>query len=153
MKTSANPQWTKFSDKCAVELVPAPRLRRVVILSGWFFMLIGLFIILQMPVPVSLKLILTGVWIADCLWGLKRQVAGNARVHRIMIDTRGVVECLDSSGNFYQIQLLKGSAVLQRCAWLRLRFPDGQHYVELLSKIDCPATTWRRLLLLWRHAL
>ena len=153
MKTSVDPQWTKSSGKCAIELVPVPRLRRVVIVSGWIFMQIGLFIIVQMPLAVPIKLILIAAWIADCLWGLKRQVAGNVKVKRIKIDTVGVVECLDQSGYSHKIQLLKGSVVLQRWAWLRLRFPDGQHYVELLSKIDCPATTWRRLQLLWRHAL
>jgi hypothetical protein len=116
-------------------------------------MLIGLLIILQMPLMMPMRLTLIGVWIGDCLWGLKRQVDGNAKVQRIRIDTRGVVECLDPSGKYIEIQLLKGSAVLQRCAWLRLRFPEGQHYVELFSRIDCPVTTWRRLLLLWRHAL
>ncbi len=141
------------SDKCAIELIPVPRLRALVMTSGCLFLAIGLAIIGHLPIPAVAKIALAGVWIADCVFGLRRQARGNARVHGIRIDVRGVAQGLDEFSKPHKIQILKGSAVLQRWAWLRLRFADGSHYVELWRRKDCPPTTWRRLQLIWRHAL
>jgi hypothetical protein len=121
--------------------------------SGWLFLLLGLAIILHLKVAIIVKIILAVAWTTDCVWGLTRQGGGNARVRRILINVRGTVEGLDSSGKLHELQLLKGSAVLRHCGWLRLRFADGLHYVELISSFDCPKSTWRRLQLIWRHAV
>ena len=121
--------------------------------SGWLFLLVGLAIILHLQVAIIVKVILALAWTADCVWGLTRQGDGNARVRRILINVCGTVEGLDSRGKSHELQLLKGSAVLKHCGWLRLRFADGLHYVELISSSDCPESTWRRLQLIWRHAV
>jgi hypothetical protein len=122
-------------------------------MSAWLFLLVGLAIILHLQVAIIVKVILALAWTADCVWGLARQGHGNARVRRILINVRGTVEVLDAYGKSHELQLLKGSAVLKHCAWLRLRFADGLHYVELISRFDCPESTWRRLQLIWRHAV
>ena len=121
--------------------------------SGGLFLLAGLAIILHLQVAIIMKVILAVAWTADCMRGLARQGKGNARVRRLLINVHGAVEGRDFRGKSHELQLLKGSAVLQHCAWLRLRFADGLHYVELVSSFDCPESTWRRLQLIWRHAV
>jgi hypothetical protein len=58
-----------------------------------------------------------------------------------------------STGKSEEIQIGRGSVVLRHWAWLRLSFDDGLHYVEFVMRRDCTPTLWRRLHLIWRHAL
>ena len=121
--------------------------------SGWLLLLLGLAIIGHLHAPIEMKVVLGGAWIADTLLELKRQARGHIRIRRLMLDPQGNMVGHDSFGKELKIQILKGSVVLRHWAWLRLGFADGSYYVEFIRRRDCRLATWRRLQLIWRHAV
>ena len=125
----------------------------LILLSGCLFLVAGLGITAQLPIDRSLKIILAALWLADTLRELARQSCGQTRVRCLMVDASGRVAGRSILGKDKELQILKGSVLLHRWAWLRLGFDDGLHYVEWLFKADYPPESWRRLQLLWRQAL
>lgn len=153
MKELAKSRRTASSVKFSLELAPTSRSRKLVLLSGGLFLVAGLGITVQLPIDQTLKINLAAIWLADTLRELARQWRGQARVRCLMLDASGRVAGRSISGKDKELQILKGSVVLHRWAWLRLGFDDGLHYVEWLFKADYAPESWRRLQLLWRHAL
>jgi len=113
----------------------------------------GIAIILQLHAVIWVKILLFVAWIADTVRELTSQARGYARVQRLLVEPGGDTFGYDRFGKKHEIHLLKGSVVLRHWSWLRLGFDDGLHYVELFMRRDSPAPTWRRLQLIWRHAL
>jgi len=122
-------------------------------LSGWLLLFLGLVIIGHLHAAIGIKVVLGAVWIADTMRELRRQTRGCARVCRLALDSQGQMTGLDALGKDQKIQILKGSVVLRRWAWLRMGFDDGEYYVEFIRRRDCQSATWRRLQLIWRHAV
>lgn len=141
------------SAKCAVELIPTRRCRRVVTFSGGLFLLLGLAIIFHLQAAVVVKFLLALLWSGDTVLEIRRQLRGHARVRRLRLDPQGRMTTHNAVGKTEETQILKGSIVVRHWACLRLGFDDGLHYVELLSRTDCPPGDWRRLQLVWRQAL
>ncbi len=153
MRELAKSRRTASSVRCSIELVPTSRSRKLILLSGGLFLLAGLGITAQLPIDRTLKIILAAIWLADTLWELAPQSRGHSRVRCLVLDSTGRVAARSKSGEDEELQMLKGSVLLRRWAWLRLGFDDGLHYVEWLFQADFPPETWRRLQLLWRQAL
>ncbi len=122
-------------------------------LSGWLLLLLGLAIIGHWHAPLEVTVVIAFAWIVDTLRELRRQARGHTRVRHLKLDSQGKMIGHDSFGKEHKIQILKGSVVLRHWAWLRLGFDDGSYYVEFIRRRDCRSATWRRLHLIWRHAV
>ncbi len=120
-------------------------------LSGWLLLLLGIVIVGHLHTAIEIRVILGAAWTADTLRELRRQMRGFARVHGMALDPQGRMIGHDALGKAQDIQILKGSVVLRRWAWLRLGFDDGLYYVEFIRRRDCRSATWRRLHLIWTH--
>lgn len=133
------------------ELDPSPALRRFVLLSGFVALLAGTAIIMHLPLPLTLRGVLCIIWIVDCSGELKRMQRGNARISRLQLDANGDIFATGPAGRSDYLELLSGSVVLSRLAWLRLRFPDGSAAAELLTGDPLRNPQWHRLQLIWQQ--
>lgn len=95
------------------------------------------------------RLLLLALWIALGRHEWRRQVTGFRRVTSIRIHENGALESIDARGTVEALQLLGGSVVLRRMAWLRLKFADGSHYGELLCGDTDRNPGWHGLQLTW----
>jgi hypothetical protein len=69
----------------------------------------------------------------------------------IRLDANGNIAGLGPDGRFEALTLLSGSVLMSRVGWLRVRFPDGSRYGELLRGDPARDLEWQRLQLIWRH--
>lgn len=111
----------------------------------------GFVLIIRLPVAAWIRLGLAIVWIASQVWQIGKLSRGAARVRAIRLgpDFASVV---DRRGREEPVQIMSGSVVLPRLAWLRLRLSDGSHYGELLRSNPARDRHWRYLQILWRQA-
>ena len=133
------------------ELVPSPALRKFVLLSAAVAMLTGTAIIMHLPLSLTLRGVLCSIWILDCSGELKRLRRGSARICRLQLDANGDIFATGPGGRSEYLELLSGSVVLSRLAWLRLRFPDGSVAAELLAGDPRRDPRWHRLQLIWQQ--
>lgn len=113
--------------------------------------LAGTLLILLMPLTGGWRLVMCLLWMASSSLELHAQWRGMRRIDRIRIHSGGRVEGLGPGGDWQSLEVLSGSMVLERCAWLRLRFADGLQYGEWLWCDATQAGDWRRLQLVWRQ--
>ena len=135
----------------SAELLPDQGLRNVVTLSGAIAAIAGFALIIHMPLSAISRLVLLAIWLAHGgfeLWGLART---SARVSRIGINQLGEVWVVDSAGQRLPVALLRGSMVLGRFAWIRIRFEDGRKYTELVSGNAVKDRQWHRFQLIWKQ--
>ena len=132
------------------DLKPDPDLRKIVMLAGCAAFLVGLLLLIRLPVSVPIRLALVVPWLIVSIRELGRQSRG---VHRIRSIRLGVGEALviDRQGRQAPVQIMSGSVVLQKVAWLRLRFADGLICGELLRGDAAHNEHWRHLQILWRQ--
>ena len=133
------------------DLIPHRRLRRLPLLSGCAALLIGAVLIVRMPLPGLLRYPFCLAWLAFCVYEIQTysRTAAALRVLRIRAD--GTVDGRLQDGRWQRLQMLPGSIVLSRIAWLRLRLPDGRNYGELLRHSAGDGRQWHRLQLIWRQ--
>lgn len=119
-------------------------------LSGCAAVIIGLALLLHLPLTALMRLPLIACWLFACVRQLGRQSRGVQRVTaiRLGVDEATVV---DRQGRLSPARIMSGSVVLARFAWLRLQFPDGLIYGELLHGDAARNEQWRRLQILWRQ--
>jgi len=115
-------------------------------------MITGFILILLMPLAPLWRFLLAAAWIGESLRELRALIRGAARLQLIRLDADGNVAGLGPDGRFEVLTLLPGSMVLSRLGWLRVRFPDGSHYGELLRGDPAKDLEWQRLQLIWRHS-
>ena len=132
-------------------LTPEPLLRQCVLLFGGAAMLIGIALILFMPLATPWRFLLVVAWVSESYRELRVLVRGAARLRRIRLDAEGNVSGQNPDGRREILTLLTGSIVLSRVGWLRVRFPDGGSYGELLRGDPARDLEWQRLQLIWRH--
>ncbi len=139
------------SREFSADLVPEPRLRNLVMLSGAIAALAGFALIIHMPLNAVMRMVLAVSWIMYC--GLELHTRSNAasRVARIGINTRGEIWITGRAGQAVPVELLAGTVVIERLAWLRIRFEDGRKYGELLSGNNLRDIQWHRFQLIWQH--
>lgn len=113
--------------------------------------LAGTLAILTLPLDWILRAPLALIWLLDGWRELGSLKRGAARLHGLRLDASGTVRGITPDGRIECLELLSGSLVLKRLAWLRLRFPDGLAYGEFLRGDPGHDPQWRRLGLIWRH--
>jgi len=133
-------------------LTPEPRLRQCLLVFGWLAMISGLILIVLMPLAPVWRILLAAGWVGENLRELRGLVRGARRLSLIRLDADGNIAGLGPDGRREDLVLLSGSMVLSRLGWLRLRFPDGSRYGELLRGDPARDLEWQRLQLIWRHS-
>ena len=139
------------SREFSAELLPDRGLRNVVMLSGAIATIAGFALIIHMPLGAISRLVLLTFWLAhSCfeLWDLART---SARVTRIGISQLGEAWVVDSVGQQIPVALLRGSMVVARFAWIRIRFEDGRKYTELVGGNTVKDRQWHRFQLIWKQ--
>ena len=114
-------------------------------------MLTGIGLILFMPLATRWRFLLIVAWVGESCRELRALVRGAARLRSIRLDSEGHVSGRNKEGRNEVLTLLTGSIVLSRVAWLRVRFPDGGRYAELVWGDPARDLEWQRLQLIWRH--
>jgi hypothetical protein len=122
----------------------------IVMLSGCAALLVGLVLLMRLPLPVPIRLPLIALWLLSSVRQLGRQSRGVQRVKAIRLEVGGVT-VIDRHGRQSPAQIMSGSVVLPRLAWLRLKCPDGLIYGELLRGDTAHNIQWRHLQMLWRQ--
>lgn len=138
------------SRRFVAELKPDPDLRRVVILAACTSLLIGIALVIRLPIPAWARFGLAVLWISASLWDIGRISRGNQRVRFIRL-TVGQAAVVDRQGREEPVQIMSGSVVLPRLAWLRLKWRDGLIGGELIRGDPAGHQHWRRLQILWRQ--
>ncbi|MEX2122528.1 MAG: hypothetical protein WD795_01455 [Woeseia sp.] len=133
------------------ELAPRRPLRRFVVALSAGATLAGAFLILDLPLLPGPKAAFAALWLCAGLLEFRAQCRGMCRISRIRVDSEGRLRGQTPEGEVEPLQLLTGSVVLRRVAWLRLRFADGAEYGELLTGNARLDEQWRRLQLIWRQ--
>ena len=133
------------------ELAPNEHIRAGLVAFACSATVIGLILILLLPVIAPLR---AALGVAFLLAGVAEAVAltrGMSRIYRIRIRADGSVSAVGFAGATQPLTLMPGSIVLDRLAWLRLRFGDGLRCGELLAGNAAENEQWRRLLVIWRQ--
>jgi hypothetical protein len=125
-------------------------LRKFVMLAGAAALLAGIVLLIRLPVSVWLRAALTFVWLAACIAEIGGLSQSSQRIKAIRLGV-GVAEIINRQGRHESVQIMSGSVVLPRVAWLRLRCPDGLICGELLRGEPTSDQHWRRLQVLWRQ--
>jgi hypothetical protein len=99
-----------------------------------------------------MRLGLTGLWLVGGIWEISRFSRGAARTRTIRLEA-GESAIINRQGRQEPVQIMSGSLVLERLAWLRLKLPDGLIYGELLHGDPASCQQWRHLQILWRQGL
>ena len=145
------PHLQTSSARFETNLTPEPRLRRLVLLCGFLAALTGTLIISFMPIYWALRIPLALVFIGESCRELRRLNRGAARLQQLRLDAAGNVLGLGPGGQVEPLALLSGSIVLEKLAWLRVRFADGLEHGELFRPNPGTDPEWQHLQLIWRH--
>lgn len=137
--------------KFICELPADERLRRWLLWGGVFALLLGCLLIVAIPVSTIARIALMTLWTTSSFLELRGLRRGMSRICRIRIQPDGRVEAVDRAGDRQPLEVLAGSVVLARMAWLRVRFADGQGHGEWLSRGRAGAGQWRYFQLIWRQ--
>lgn len=138
------------SGRFETRLKPDPVLRRLVAAGAAFSLLAGTAMLAHLPLAPGLRAVAVAAWLAAGVRELACWTRGAARVRALGIDADGFLYALGPGGRRRELELLPGSLVGERLAWLRVRFDDGSRYGELLSGRPEEAA-WRRLKVCWRR--
>jgi hypothetical protein len=133
------------------ELIPSKRLRALPLLTGAAALLLGSLLVSGMSLQIPVLIALHVGWIGWGAMEIHRQACGAARVHCLRLGADGLVTARLGSGQWVTLELLPGSVVWRSIAWLRLRFPDGRDYGELLTGSAHCDHNWHALQLIWRQ--
>jgi len=138
------------SSTYSAEIRPHKRLRRIVLLSGLIFSLIGVIVIVLLPISVAGKAIAAAGWF--CWTGRELltywQVYGRWNGYSLSADAEVRVF---GSGENCTAKVLPGSIVLAEVAWLRLQAENGDKWGELLAGNHRKSEEWRRFQVIFRH--
>ncbi|HET6628941.1 MAG TPA: hypothetical protein VFG91_04130 [Woeseiaceae bacterium] len=133
------------------ELAPDDRIRAGLLAFACAATLTGLLLICLLPAIAALKLALVSLWLLAGVAEIAAFRRGMARIYRIRIRSDGRLLAVDRAGALSPLTLLPGSVVLERLAWLRVKFEDGLRCGELLAGSAAENEQWRRLLVIWRQ--
>ncbi len=118
---------------------------------GAAFAALGVLLIAVLPVAALLRAGIAAGW----LLYVGRDLAGFQRAWRryrcVAVDGELGLRLLDAGGNWHSAEVLPGSVVLRRFAWLRIRDDAGVVFAEPLEGRCRESPQWRRLQVIWRH--
>lgn len=140
-----------LSREFSADLVPETKLRNVVLLSGVVAALAGFVLIIHTPLDAVIRLILAVAWLVHSGLELYGRARASLRVASITINTRGQIRITDATGEAVLAELLAGTVVISKLAWLRMRFADGRQYAELLRGDPLKDIQWHRFQLIWQQ--
>lgn len=140
------------STKFACDLRVSRWLRRFLIAGAVLAWLTGGLLVLALPAPAPARAALALLLTASCWLEFRDQRRGMARIDRIRITCGGHIEGSGPGGERLPLELLAGSMLLSRSAWLRLKFPDGTVSGEWLQAGRGESEEWRRLQVIWRQS-
>lgn len=133
------------------ELHPDPRLRRMVLGSGLLLGIAGVPVIAMLGIDTSGKALLAVAWLAVFAWQWWGLRCAYARNGILRVDAEGRARCRLGGGDWEPLEILPGSIVTRRWAWLRLGRADAPGYAELLRGEARQSEDWRRFQVIWRH--
>lgn len=139
------------SNAYSARLTPDRRLRRLVLASGALLGAGGCAAAAVLPVPVSARAGLALVWLLLAGLELVSTARGFGRCTGIRIAADGTVEVRDARDRRIAAELIPGSVVTARFAWLRLAGADGSRFAEPMTGECRKSEEWRRLQVIWRH--
>jgi len=113
-------------------------------------LLIGIALLIRLPSPAWLRLGLVMLWLLGNAWEISRLSRGGERVKEIRLGP-GSATVVNRQGREDPVQIMSGSIVMSRLAWLRIRLPDGLICGELVRGDSGSSQQWRHLQILWRQ--
>ena len=113
-------------------------------------LLTGFALLIHLPLAPWARLGLVILWLVSQLREISRLARGAVRVREIRIG-KGEATVVNRQGKEEPVQIMSGSVVLPRLAWLRLRLSDGLICGELLRGDPASNKQWRHLQILWRQ--
>ena len=119
-------------------------------LGGCTALLVGLLLLIGLPLSVLIRVPLCALWMFVSVRELSRQARSFHRIKAIRLEV-GAATIIDRLGRQAPVQILSGSVVLPRLAWLRLKCQDGLICCELLRGDSTACKQWRHLQILWRQ--
>ena len=120
--------------------------------SGCAALLVGLMLLMRLPLSLPIRLFFCAFWLFGGIRELGRQSRGFDRIKLIRLNV-GEAIVFDRQGTLAPVQIMSGSVVITRLAWLRLKLPDGLICGELLRGDPAVCEQWRHLQILWRQGL
>ena len=139
------------SIKYSAELRPDALLRRVVLVSGMAFAVLGVVLILTLPLHAAALIAGSVGWLLLCARELVVAGRGFSYCCRLRIAMDGDILLLDPDGVWQPARLLSGSAVLRRVGWILFETSEGRQFAELVRGRCRESDDWRRLQVIWRH--
>lgn len=133
------------------EILPDARSRRVVAALLAVAAAAGAALLVSLPVSSICRGALLALWIGTAWAEARRFRRATSRVERIVMSADGRLRGGVGDDLRYPLELLPGSVVGRRMAWLRLRFEDGLSWGELVTERRGGREAWRRLRVIWRH--
>ena len=135
----------------SIELIPDPRLRRVVIGCALLAFAAGLVMMLMMPFHNEWKAAAAVLWSVNAAIEFRRLTGGYRDCRRIRFEPDGEMHIVGEDGCCTAATTVSGSVVFQRLAWLRIVTVDGRRIVELIRPRSAQDKVWRRFQVVWRH--
>ena len=139
------------SSKYSAELATQQKLRVLVLLSGVGLGAMGLVLIFRLPLHFAVTAGMALAWSVLTLSELAAIYQGFRGRCGLRVCADGSLLQRDCEGCWRAAELLPGSVVLPRLAWIRLRVGRGARSAELLRARGQKRRDWRRLQVIWRH--
>jgi len=111
----------------------------------------GFALILHMPLSGGFRALFTVLWIVHNTREMQLWSQAAARVVRIQFTQTGDVRVTGRDGLVSPVELLSGTLVTRRMAWIRIGFADGRKYGELLCGNAVIDKQWHRFQLIWQQ--
>ena len=146
----------RLSSTYSARITPEPALRLVVFVVSGGLGAAGAWVVLGLPWPIAARLVAVSLWLGWVSAGIGRQWRGFATAGRYVIRPGGDVDVIAPGGRRRPAQLVDGTTVFSRIAWLRVRTADGRGWGELIRHPGAADKRlknkeWRRLLVICRH--
>lgn len=136
----------------STELRPDRRLRLLLLIFAAIAAIAGLLLIVHLPMSVISRTALALSWLLWCCIEIFLLRRAWAQVSRIGINQLGEVWVIDIDGARWPASLQRGSVVISRFAWLKIRLEDGRKYAELVSGNAVEDCQWHRFQLIWKQS-
>jgi len=120
-------------------------------LSAAIAAIAGFALILHLPLSGGFRALFAVWWIVRSAREIQLWSRAGTRVARIRFRQTGDVRVTDRDGLASPVELLSGTLVTRRMAWIRIRFSDGRKYGELLCGNAVIDRQWHRFQLIWQQ--
>ena len=135
----------------AADLRTSSSLRQIVIASGVAATLLGTLCIAALPFEPTIVMVSALLWLLTSLREIVALRRAYAAFSHLRIEAGGAVTLCGTTDGPIPADLLPGSVVLRRVAWLHLKAANGLRFGELIVGNCRKNKDWRRLQVIWRH--